>query len=144
MVHSDGDVSDLVPDLIEIGVQILNPVQPEAMNVLEIKRIYGREICLNGGISTQLTLPLGTPQEVEREVISCLRILGERGGYVAGPAKAIMGDVPLANAVALIDTLLCQPVSIAQKGNTETLRRVYAAYHPGVPSRESGAQEILL
>lgn len=133
MVHSDGDVSELIPDLIEMGVQILNPLQPEAMNVLEIKRAYGKELCLNGGISTQLTLPLGSVQDVRQETAACLQVLGAGGGYVAGPAKAIMVDVPLANAAALIDTLVNQPVGQEMETYSqpaEALWRVYASFHP--------------
>jgi uroporphyrinogen decarboxylase len=133
MVHSDGDVSELIPDLIEMGVQILNPLQPEAMNILEIKRAYGKELCLNGGISTQFTLPLGSTQDVRRETAACLQLLGAGGGYVAGPAKAIMRDVPLANAAALIDALVNQPVAPEQEANPQpaaALWRVYAAFHP--------------
>ena len=137
----------MVSDLIEIGVQILNPLQPEAMNVLKVKRKYGRELCLNGGISTQLTLPQGTPQEVRQEVISCLELLGDGGGYVAGPAKAVMADVPSANAAALIDALVNQPASPGLDGNRylpnnyQALWRVYAAYHPGCKPVELFAAE---
>ena len=141
MVHSDGDVSELIPDLIEMGVQIFNPLQPEAMNVLEIKHTYGKELCLNGGISTQLTLPLGTEKDVHREVAACLQLLGAGGGYVAGPAKAIMEDVPLANAAVLIDALVNQISRTETKANlqqAETLRRVYAAFHPENKIRRAG------
>ena len=136
MVHSDGDITELIPDLIEIGVQILNPLQPEAMDVLEIKRRYGRELCLNGGISTQFTLPRGTEQDVRREVNACLHYLGKGGGYVISPAKAILPDVPLANAVALIDALANQRIAPGEyegrniNEEAEVLRRVYAEFHP--------------
>jgi uroporphyrinogen decarboxylase len=149
MIHSDGDISEMVPDLIEIGVQIINPLQPEVMNVLEIKRKYGQELCFNGGISTQLTLPQGTPQDVRREVISCLQLLGDRGGYVAGPAKSIMLDVPDANAAALIDALVNQPVPPGREENRlqpkswEALWRVYANYHPGSKFSSGWAGEII-
>jgi uroporphyrinogen decarboxylase len=139
MVHSDGDVTELIPDLIEMGVQILNPLQPEAMDVLDIKARYGRDLCLNGGISSQFTLPRGTEREVRREVEACLRFLGKGGGYVASPAKAILPDVPLANAAALIDTLVNQPcVSGENEGlipadQAEALRRVFVEFHPSQP-----------
>lgn len=136
MVHSDGDISELIPDLIDIGVQILNPLQPEAMNVLEIKRRYGRHLCLNGGVSTQLTLPLGTPEQVQREVLACLRYLGRGGGYVISPAKPLLPDVPLPNAVALIESILGQPPRSGPgtpgplPDRVPELERVYAAFHP--------------
>jgi uroporphyrinogen decarboxylase len=135
MVHSDGDITELIPDLIEIGVQILNPLQPEAMDVLEVKRRFGRDLCLNGGISTQLTLPRGTVSEVRREVEACLHLLGEGGGYVISPAKAILPDVPLENAIALIDALTNQAIALPDEPwnpitRVEALKRVYAEFHP--------------
>ena len=135
MVHSDGDVTELIPDLIEIGVQILNPLQPEAMDILEIKRLYGRDLCFNGGISTQLTLPRGTTKDVRREVAACLELLGRGGGYVISPAKAILPDVPIENAVALIDALTNQGMasfggSWTLDTHTAVLKRVYAEFHP--------------
>ncbi len=99
MIHSDGDVTELIPDLIEMGVQILNPVQPEVMDIVDIKRRYGRDLCLNGGVSNQLTLPRGTVEQVRREVDACINLLGKGGGYILSPAKSIMSDVPLENAV---------------------------------------------
>ena len=136
MVHSDGDVSELLPDLIEMGVQILNPLQPEAMDIVTVKQQYGRDLCLNGGVSTQLTLPRGTTNEVQREVEACLCVLGKGGGYVLSPAKAIMADVPLENAAALIDTMVNQPGLAGLRGFQSTeeysdaLRRVYGEFHP--------------
>jgi len=135
MVHSDGDVTQLIPDLIEIGVTILNPLQPEAMDVLEIKRRYGKDLCFNGGISTQITLPRGTEQDVRREVAACLRYLGKGGGYIVAPAKAILPDVPLENAAALIDSLVNQPAKPDGRdeplpGRVEELWRVYSEFHP--------------
>jgi uroporphyrinogen decarboxylase len=140
MVHSDGDVSEIIPDLIEMGVQILNPLQPEAMDVLEIKRQYGSCLCFNGGISSQHTLPLGSPGEVTAEVQACLRGLGRSGGYIAGPTKTVTAEIPLENAIALLETLVNQPPDRAtadldavegSKDDTEVaLRRVYRVFHP--------------
>jgi uroporphyrinogen decarboxylase len=134
MVHSDGDITDLIPDLIEMGVQILNPVQPEAMDQVAIKRRFGRELCLNGGISTQYTLPYSTPDEVRREVLACLRVLGQGGGYVLSPAKAILPDVPLANAAALLDAMINQPETTALEEPDAVLASVYARFHPAATS----------
>jgi uroporphyrinogen decarboxylase len=150
MVHSDGDVSKLIPDLIEIGVQILNPLQPEAMDILEIKHLYGRDLCFNGGISTQLTLPRGTAQDVRREVAACLKLLGKGGGYVISPAKAILPDVPLENAAALIDALTHQSMASfgANNWTPETqaavLKRVYAEFHPEMDIVERGERGQVL
>lgn len=133
MLHTCGDVTEIVPDLIDIGVQILNPVQPEAMDLLEIKRRYGRELCLNGGVSSQYTLPRGSAEEVRREAEACLRYLGRGGGYVFSPSKAISPDVPLDNVVALIEAVVGQP-SVAPRepcplpARVPELQRVYAAF----------------
>jgi uroporphyrinogen decarboxylase len=136
MVHSDGNISQIIPDLIDIGVQILNPLQPEAMDVLEIKRRYGKRLCLNGGISTQYTLPRGTPQDVRREVQACLRYLGRGGGYVISPSKPILPDVPPANAHTLIEAIVNQTIvnrpddADLLPDRVDALWRVYAAFHP--------------
>jgi uroporphyrinogen decarboxylase len=140
MVHSDGDVTELIPDLIEMGVQILNPLQPEAMDVLKIKAEFGRALCLNGGISSQFTLPRGTADEVRCEAAGCLSLLGKGGGYIASPAKALTGEVPLENAAALIDALVGQPAATCINENRslrsleEALRRVYSEFHPAYRS----------
>jgi uroporphyrinogen decarboxylase len=133
MVHSDGDIMEIIPDLIEIGVQILNPIQPEAMNIYEIKRLYGNALCLNGGISSQFTLPLGTAEDVRREVAACLRYMAHGGGYVVGPAKHILPDTPFENIVALFETILDQPVQplpAAEKlrDSVPELERVYSTF----------------
>jgi uroporphyrinogen decarboxylase len=107
-MHSCGHVIPIIPDLIEVGGNMLQPLQPEAMDVFEVKRRFGRDLCLMGGISTQHTLPLGTPQQVRDEVRECRRRLGEGGGYVMAPAKPILPGVPVENAVALIDSFLNQ------------------------------------
>ena len=120
-----------------MGVQILNPLQPEAMDIVTVKRQFGRDLCLNGGVSTQLTLPEGTAKDVRREVEACLRVLGKGGGYVLSPAKAVMTDVPLENAAALIDALVCTNPVVAERSRagkvdeySDVLRRVYAEFHP--------------
>ena len=107
-LHSCGHVRPLIPDLVDVGVDMLQPLQPEAMDIFEIKRSFGRELCLVGGISTQETLPFGTPRDVRREVTTCLERMAPGGGYIMAPAKAIMAGVPLENARALIDAFLEQ------------------------------------
>lgn len=108
-LHSCGHVLPVIGDLVEIGVTMLQPLQPEAMDIFEVKRRFGKDLCLMGGISTQRTLPFGTPEDVRREVAECLALLGAGGGYVMAPAKPILPGVPMENAVALIDALVEQP-----------------------------------
>jgi uroporphyrinogen decarboxylase len=130
-IHSCGAVSEIIPDLIDVGVQIINPFQPEAMDVLDLKRRYGKHVCFNGGISTQQTLPRGSVADVRAEVAACIRLLGKGGGYIMGPAKPILPDVPLANAVALIEEIVAQPGAsqYTEQHLASVLSGVYSAYH---------------
>jgi uroporphyrinogen decarboxylase len=104
-LHSCGHIEPIVGELIELGVDMLQPIQPESMDIFALKRQYGSRLCFAGGISTQWTLPFGTPEQVRDATRRCLETMGEGGGYVAAPAKPILPGVPLANAVALLDTL---------------------------------------
>ena len=74
--HTDGCVYAIVPELIEIGLDVLNPVQPAAMDPARLKREYGRELCFWGSIDEQYTMPFGTPDEVRREVVDAWQTLG--------------------------------------------------------------------
>jgi len=107
-LHSCGHVEPILPDLVELGVDMLQPLQPEANDIFRIKEEYGSRLCLVGGISTQRTLPFGTPDEVRREVARCLDVMARGGGYIMAPAKPILPGVPLENAVALIDAMTRQ------------------------------------
>jgi uroporphyrinogen decarboxylase len=107
-IHSCGHILPVIGDLAEIGVTMLQPIQPEAMDVFEVKRRFGKELCLLGGISTQHTLHQGRPEDVTREVQACLKHLAAGGGYVMAPAKAILPGVPVENAAALIEAFLKQ------------------------------------
>lgn len=103
MLHSCGNVRAIVPDLIALGLDVLHPIQPEAMDVYELKREFGRDLTLWGGISTQQTLPHGTPDEVRAEVRDKRRVLGAGGGYILEPGITLQADVPLANVLALLE-----------------------------------------
>ena len=82
----------------------LNPVQPECMDVYELKERYGDKITFWGGVSTQRTLPYGTPEEVAAETRALTAALSKNGGYIIAPAQEIQADVPYENLCALIDT----------------------------------------
>ncbi len=105
-IHSCGDNSEILGDLIDIGVQILNPAQPEAMDLYALKRQYGRQVVFNGGIGTQGILPQGTPDQVRAEVRRVARELGAGGGLVMETTKPILPGVPTANAIACLETML--------------------------------------
>ena len=101
--HSDGDCREVIPDLIEIGVTILNPVQPECMDPAWVKREYGRDLCLWGTIGTQTTLPFRTPAQVRETVKRTIDECGCEGGLFIAPTHVIEPDVPWENIVALYE-----------------------------------------
>ena len=104
-IHSCGKVDAVFPDLIECGLNVFNPFQPEVMDVFEMKRRYGDVLSFYGGISTQRTLPYGTVAQVREEVRRLLDEVGRNGGYIAAPAHAIPGDAKPENVAAMIEVL---------------------------------------
>lgn len=104
--HSDGDIFDLVDDLVEIGVDILNPIQTSAgrmANLGELKRRYGRNLVFCGAVDTHRILPFGSQDEVRQEVRRVVRLLGPGGGYMLASVHTIMDDVPPENILAMAD-----------------------------------------
>ena len=104
-IHSCGKVDELFPELVECGVNVFNPFQPEVMDVFEMKRKHGDRLSFYGGISTQRTLPYGSVDDVKREVERLIETVGENGGYIAAPAHAIPGDAKPENLAAMIEAL---------------------------------------
>ena len=102
-VHSCGNIEPLIGRLIEMGLDVLNPLQPEGMDIARIKRDYGGKLAFWGGISTQKTLPYGTPDEVRQEARAVRDLLSAGGGYILSPAQSIQSDVPLQNMLALLE-----------------------------------------
>lgn len=101
-VHSCGNIERIIPALVDMGLQVLNPVQPECMDLAQLKAAYGDSLAFWGGISTQQTLPYGTPDEVRAEARHVRDTLGPEG-YILSPAQSIQADVPLANVLALLE-----------------------------------------
>ena len=95
--HSDGDLSEVMPDLIEIGFNMINPIQPECMDVVEVKKKYGDKITMHGTISIQETLPNGTVEDVRKEVEDRIKYCGTNGGLVICPSNHVQNDTPLEN-----------------------------------------------
>lgn len=108
LYHTCGSVRQLIPKFIEVGVDILNPIQPLAvgMEPLQIKAEYGRSLCLHGGIDIQRMLPFSTPEEVKGKVRKILDLMGEGGGYVMAPSHQIQADIPAENVVAMYDAAI--------------------------------------
>lgn len=99
--HSDGNPGAIIPDLIEIGVTVLNPVQPECMDPVKVHEQFGDRLAFWGTIGTQTTMPFGSPDDVRREVQTRMQTLGKDGGLVLGPTHSLEPDVPWENITAL-------------------------------------------
>ncbi len=104
-IHTCGDIHEILPDMIEIGVDIYDPFQPEVFDIYELKKEYGKDITFLGGISLQHTLPFGTTAEVTAETAHKARVLSAGGGYIAAPSHAITKDVPAENVDAMLKVL---------------------------------------
>lgn len=102
--HSDGAVRDFIPDFIEIGIDILNPIQPECMDPLEIKREYGDKLSLSGCVGTQTTMPFDSPAEVRAKTRLYCEQAGQGGGLWIAPTHVIEPEVPWENIMAFIET----------------------------------------
>jgi uroporphyrinogen decarboxylase len=106
--HTDGDVRPLIDDFVEIGVDILNPIQTSAgkmSDLATLKKRFGKEIVFCGGIDTHRVLPYGTPEEVRQEVRRVIGMLGEGGGYMVASVHTVMNDVPPENVLAMVDAV---------------------------------------
>jgi uroporphyrinogen decarboxylase len=104
--HNDGACWRIVPRLIELGIDLLNPLQwrSPGMERERLKREFGGRIVLHGGMDNQYTLPFGTVAEVRQEVLDNLRILGAGGGYILAPCHNIQAITPVENILALYET----------------------------------------
>jgi uroporphyrinogen decarboxylase len=100
--HGDGNITKIIPDLIEIGVDILNPVQPECMDPVAIKNMYGNELSFWGTMGTQTTMPFGTVDQVIETVKKMINHVGKGGGLVLAPTHMLEPEVPLENIQAFI------------------------------------------
>jgi uroporphyrinogen decarboxylase len=106
--HTDGDVYPLIPDFIEMGVDILNPIQTSAgkMSNLEgLKQQFGKNIIFCGGIDSHRVLPFGTPEDVRKEVKRIIDLLGKDGGYMLASVHTVMSDVSPENVLAMVDAV---------------------------------------
>ena len=103
--HSDGCIYPIIPELIEIGVDVLNPIQPGSMDPALLKRTYGRNLCFWGSIDEQHTLPFGTPDEVSAEIRTRIATLGAGGGLILAPTHHVQLDTPLENFWAMVNTI---------------------------------------
>jgi uroporphyrinogen decarboxylase len=105
MIHSCGRVQELFPELIELGLDIFNPFQPEAMDPYETKEQFGNELTFFGGMSVQKLLPFGTPQAIRDETLRLMEQVGRGGGFIIAPSHDMPGDIPIENMAAFIETV---------------------------------------
>jgi uroporphyrinogen decarboxylase len=119
--HSCGGIRPIIPDLIEIGVDVLNPIQPlaEGMNAQELSEAFGKNLTFYGGIDEQETLPKGTPETVKAEVLDRLSTLGKYGGYIVAPSHAFQPDTPVENVLAVYETVLGFRVHRTERNETD-------------------------
>jgi uroporphyrinogen decarboxylase len=103
--HGDGNMETILPDLIEIGVEVLNPVQPECMDPVRMKEKFGDQLAFWGCIGTQTTMPFGTPAEVKRTVRHLIDTVGVGGGLFLAPTHTLEPDVPWANVEAFVEAV---------------------------------------
>lgn len=101
--HCDGSLMEIMDDMVEIGFDVINPIQPECMDPFEVKRRWGDKITLHGCVSLQRVLPFGTPAEVRRHIIELIERCGYNGGLVLS-TNVIGFDVPVQNVVTYFET----------------------------------------
>ena len=109
--HSDGFIYPIIPDLIEIGLDVLNPVQPASMDPDDLKKAYGDNLCFWGSMDEQHTLPFGAPDDVRGEVLTRLTTIGKGGGLILGPTHHVQLDTPMENFWAMVNTITETPYS---------------------------------
>jgi len=108
LFHSCGDVAPLIGDFIDIGVDILNPIQTSTGSISDLpklKKQFGKDIIFCGGIDSHRILPFGTVGEVREEVRRVMQALGPGGGYMVGAVHTVMNDVPPENVLAMVDAV---------------------------------------
>jgi uroporphyrinogen decarboxylase len=105
LIHSCGQVQELFPELIEAGLDVFNPFQPDVMNPYDIKREFGSRLAFLGGVSVQKLLPFGTPRQIRDEVRRLMDGVGANGGFIIAPSHDMPGDIPLENLVAFVEAV---------------------------------------
>ena len=103
ILHMCGDTSEVVPDLIEVGLDCMESCQPECMDIYNLKTQYGKEIRFWGGLGAQSVLPFGAAEEVRRETSRLKIDMGRGGGYILAGAKGLGEEVPVENIAAYLE-----------------------------------------
>ena len=108
MHHSCGSVVDIIPDMIESGLDVLQSIQPEArgMSLFDLKRTFGKDLCYQGGVSIQKTMPFGSEDEIRREIKALAEIAKRDGGYIFCTSHNIQADTPVESVITLLESYL--------------------------------------
>lgn len=112
--HCDGRIWEILPDIVDMGFSAIHPIEPEAMDIVEVKRKFGKHLAIVGGVNLNI-LSRGTPEEVEAEVRRLIREVAPGGGYVLGSSNSITSYVPKANYQAMIEAAFkygCYPIQV--------------------------------
>ena len=109
--HSCGDIHEILPELVEMGLDCYQTFQPEIYDIQQVKDTIGDRLSFWGAISTQQLLPFADPETVRSETVRIMNILGKNGGYIASPTHGVPGDVPPENILAMLDVFANQEKS---------------------------------
>jgi uroporphyrinogen decarboxylase len=105
--HTDGSAPEIVDRLVGMGIDILNPIQHRCpgMERERLKKLYGNKVVFHGAVENQEVLPFGTPAEVRKETLDCMRILGEGGGYIVASCHNLQPNTPVENVLAMYEAV---------------------------------------
>ncbi|NLJ49014.1 MAG: hypothetical protein GX428_05420 [Candidatus Atribacteria bacterium] len=106
-LHSCGSVRPLIPDFIQMGLDVLDPIQVRARGMIpeELKKEFGKDLAFHGSIDTQQTLPFGTPTEVRNEVLHRLKTMAQGGGFILSPSQHLLTEIPIGNIISMYETV---------------------------------------
>ena len=104
VLHSCGDIEEFFPELIDMGLDVYNTVQPEIYDLKKLKQEYGKDLTFYGGISTQQFLPFAGAEEVRKKTREILDIMFREGGYILSPTHTATPDIPAENIIAMVET----------------------------------------
>lgn len=103
--HSDGNIAEIIPELIDVGLDILNPIQPECLSPDMVKREYGSSLSFWGVVGTQQLMPFGSPSDVKKEIQRLISVVGKNGGLCLAPTHILEPEVPIANIKAMVEAV---------------------------------------
>jgi uroporphyrinogen decarboxylase len=104
IMHSDGDIAEIMPDLVDVGLTVFNPVQPEVTDHAWLRRTFGNSLAYYGGVSTQSVMSSGSPNEVRDAARECANVLApENTGLLIAPSHRMMADIPMENVEAFLE-----------------------------------------